>query len=492
MKLTLMFALWVGAAFCQDPLKEFEKRVTEFTLSNGWKFLVVERHQAPVAAFYTYVDAGSVQDPRGSTGLAHMFEHMAFKGTRTIGTKNYAEEKNSLDRVDTAFGALRREKSKPGGGDPATLKRLEDDFKTAQEGAGKFVETNEFSIAVDRAGGRGMNASTGHDRTDYFYSLPSNSAELWFYLESERFREPVLREFYKEAGVVREERRMRIESQPIGKLIDETLATAFLAHPYGTSNVGYMSDLESFNTADAAEFFKKYYTPSNMMSVVVGDVDPKRIRALADQYMGRLPSAEKPEALRTVEPPQAAEKRFVLRAKAQRFAVMAFHTPSIHHPDYPVFVATGSLLSAGRSSRLYDSLVTKQKIAVAAAGFPGFPGDKYPALFIAYGVPAPGKTNEELEKAMHAEIERLKAEPVSADELEGVKNRQRYGLINSLASNTAVGGELAKWQMLTGDWRNLFRFLDKMAAIKPEDIQRIAKSTFVEKNRTVGYLEPEK
>ncbi|MBM3740534.1 MAG: insulinase family protein [Acidobacteria bacterium] len=487
---TLWALVCLPLALAQDPLKEFEKRVTEFTLSNGWRFLIVERHQSPVASFYTYVDVGSANDVKGITGMAHMFEHMAFKGTRSIGTKNYAEEKNALDRVDQAFAALKRERAKPGGGDKAEIERLDKEFRAAQEGAGKFVETNEFSIAIDRAGGRGVNASTGYDRTDYSYSLPTNSSELWFYLESERFREPVFREFYKEAGVVREERRMRVESQPVGKLVDELLATAFSAHPYGETGVGHMSDLSSFTTADAAAFYKRYYQPSNMMSVIVGDVDPKQMRAFAERYMGRLPSDPRPEGLRTVEPEQPGERRFLLRRQAQRFTMIGYHIPAITHPDYAVYTAVGNLLSAGRSSRLNDRLVNQQKIAVAAGGFPGFPGDKYPALFLFLAIPAPGKTNQDIEKSMLAEVEKLKTEPVTGDELEGVKNRRRSGLIATLGSNTAIGPELAKWQMVTGDWRNVFRFLDKLAAVTPADIQRIAKATFTESNRTVGYLEP--
>ncbi len=482
--------LFCAAALAQDPLNEFEKRVTEFTLKNGWRFIVVERHQAPVASFYTYADVGSAQDHKGITGMAHMFEHMAFKGTKSIGTKNYAEEKNSLDRVDQAFAAWKAERTKPGGGDKAKVEQLKKEFDAAQEGAGKFVETNEFTVAIDRAGGRGLNASTGFDRTDYFYSLPSNSAELWFYLESERFRDPVLREFYKEASVVRQERRLSVESQPIRKLVEELLATAFVAHPYGETGIGHMSDLESFTRADAEAFFKKYYGPSNLLSVVVGDVDPKKIRALAEQYMGRLEPREKPEPLRTVEPPQHSEKRFVMKGQAQRFTVMGFHIPSINDPDYAAYTALGSLLSAGRSSRLYQGLVTDRKIAVAAAGFPGFPGDKYPALFIFYAVPAPGKDNAAMEKAMMEEIHKLETELVSADELEGVKNRRRAQLVSTLGSNTAMGGELSKWQVLTGDWRNVFKFLDKLAAVTPADIQRAAKAAFIETNRTVGYLEP--
>ncbi|MEZ5356811.1 MAG: pitrilysin family protein [Bryobacteraceae bacterium] len=479
------------AAQAQDDFKDVMSRVQEFTLDNGWRFIVVERHQAPVASFYTYADVGSAQEVKGITGLAHMFEHMAFKGTRKIGTKDYTQEKEALERVDRAFQAIQAEKQKTGGGDPKRVQSLEQEFKSAEAAAGEFVVANEFGQIIERSGGRGLNASTSYDKTDYFFSLPSNSAELWFYLESERFYQPVFREFYKEAGVVREERRMRTESSPQGRLIEEFTAAAYKAHPYGEPVVGHMSDLESFTRADATEFFQKYYGPGNLVSVIVGDVSSAKIKALAEKYMGRIAARPVPPPLRTVEPPQTVERRLILRGKAQRIAYMGYHKPSILDPDLAVYEALSSILSDGRSSRLHQALVQKQKVAVAAAGFTGFPGQKYPGLFLFGAIPSPGKTNEDVEKAMLGEIKRLIDEPVSAEELEGVKNRARAGLINLLGNNTSMASQLAEWKALTGDWRNLFRFLDKLNAVTPQDVQRVAKETFKDSNRTVAFLEPE-
>jgi predicted Zn-dependent peptidase len=488
---TALCVLAASAAglLAQDSFKDIEGRVTQFQLKNGMTFLVLERRQAPVASFFTYVDVGAVQEVKGITGLAHIFEHMAFKGSRNIGGSDYAKEKPALDRVDVAFAALKaeREKLHP---DPARLKELEQAFKDAQESAGKFVVKNEFGEAIERAGGRGLNASTSWDATRYFFSLPSNEAELWFYLESERFRDPVFREFYKERDVVMEERRMRTESQPIGKLIEEFMHAAYIAHPYGEPVVGFMSDLQNETRADAAAFFKKYYIPSNLTSVVVGDVDPKQVRRLAETYFERIPSAPKPEPLRTVEPPQGGERRVTLELQSQPILVMGYHKPDINSPDNAVYDAISSLLSEGRSSRLYRSLVRDKKIAVQAAGIQGIPGQKYPGLFIFFAVPAQGHTNAECEKAMQAEIERLQKEPVSKEELDGVKRRARAGLLRSLGDNMSLSFRLANYQALTGDWRNLFRQLDKLNAVTPDDVQRVAKAAFIKTNRTVGTIEP--
>jgi predicted Zn-dependent peptidase len=485
------FTCLLSSGVCAaESFQEIQARITSFTLKNGMTFVVMERHQAPVATFLTYADVGSVQEVKGITGLAHIFEHIAFKGSPAIGGKNYEEERLAMDRLDQAFLALRGEQHKGAKADPQKVKELETAFQAAQEGAGKFVVKNEYGDAIERTGGRDLNAGTGWDSTRYFFSLPSNSAELWFFLESEHFLRPVMREFYKEKDVVMEERRMRTESQPTGKLLEEALHAAYKAHPYGEPVVGHMSDLQEITRPDAEAFFKKYYGPGSLTSVIVGDVDPKKIRDLAETYFGRIPAVPKPEPLRTVEPPQDAEHRVTLRLQAERLVLVAYHKPDMFHPDNAVYRALSGVLSEGRSSRLYTSLVRDQKLAVQAFGFPDLPGKKYPGLFTFVVAPAPGHENAEAEKALLAEIERLKNEPVTAEELEGVKRRARAGLINGLGDNLQLANGLADWQALTGDWRNLFRDLEHLDAVTPADIQRVAREIFTVNNRTVATIEP--
>ncbi len=476
-------------ATAQDEFKEIESRVNEFTLANGWKFIVLQRHQAPVAAFLTYADVGAAQEVTGYTGLAHLFEHMAFKGSSKIGTNNAAAEKVALAKVDEAYNTLSDERRKGSKADPEKIKKLEQAFKDAQEAAGKFVVPNEFGEAIERAGGRGLNAFTSSDSTNYFFSLPSNEAELWFWLEAQRFGDPVLREFYKERDVVMEERRLG-ESQPIGRLIEEFEAISYKAHPYHEPVVGHMSDLKNLTRHDGEAFFKKYYTPRNLTSVIVGDVTLQQVRALAEKYFGPIPAGQKEEPLRTVEPPQTGERRVALRLQSQRVYIEGYHKPDINDPDNAVYDAIGSLLSDGRSSRLYRSLVRDKKIATVAGGFPGFPGQKYPGQFLFYAFPAPGHSNDEVQKALRVEIERLKTEPVSAEELDGVKRRTRAGIIRGMGDNFALARTLASYQVLTGDWRTAFRRLQKTAAVTPADIQRVAKATFVFDNRTIAEIEP--
>jgi len=477
------------AVVAHAQFDEIQSRISEFVLDNGMKFIVLERHQAPVVSFYTYADVGSAQEVNGTTGLAHLFEHMAFKGSQKIGTREFEKERLALGREDeayAAFAAARRQ-----GASAEDLKSLEVAFRAAQAEAGKWVVKNEYDEAVERAGGRGLNANTSSDRTVYFFSLPSNASELWFYLDSERFYEPVLREFYKERDVVMEERRLSVEGNPVGKLVEEFLSVAYKAHSYKSPTIGYMSDLQNLTRSDAQSFFSKYYVPSNLTAVVVGDVDKASIRALAETYFGRIPKKSAPEPLRTVEPPQAGERSFKLRLQSQRVSLVGYHKPGIQHPDNAVYDALGSLLSEGRSSRLYRSLVRDQKIAVEAGGFPGFPGQKYPGLFLFFAFTAPGHENAEVEKALEAETRRLCKELVSAEELDGVKRRARANLLRQLGDNAGLAMQLADWQGLTGDWHNLFRQLDKIDAVTSADVQRVAKTTFTEINRTIGAIEPE-
>jgi predicted Zn-dependent peptidase len=476
------------SAEAQD-LAAFEERMTEFTLDNGLKFLVLERHEAPVVSFHTYADVGSVDEVKGITGLAHLFEHMAFKGTKTIGTKDYEAEAEAMAKMDEAFRAIKTEQRKGDRADKDRLAELQKQLKEAQEQAQEYLVHDEFEEVYVREGGAGFNAYTGYDATGYIVSLPSNKTELWMSMESERFLDPVVREFYKERDVVMEERRLRTESQPVGRLLEEFLAVAYKAHPYGEPIVGHMSDLKTMTRTEAEAFFGKYYGPSNLTVAIVGDVNPDQMRTWAQKYFGRIPSGPKPDPVETVEPSQLGQRQVVVEDPAQPFVLIGYHKPSINHSDNAVFDAITDTIGVGRTSRLYKSLVKEKKIAVVATGFPGLPGNKYPGLFLFYAVPARGHSNQECQEAIDVEIERLKTELVSPEELDKAKTRAKAGLIRQLASNSGLAAQLTFYEVVTGDWRNLFKQLDEIEVVTAEDVQRVAKEYFTSKNRTVGVIE---
>ncbi|MGH9388498.1 MAG: M16 family metallopeptidase, partial [Vicinamibacteria bacterium] len=326
-------------------LASFEKRVTSKKLGNGLTLLVLERPGAPVFSFFTHVDVGAVQEVPGITGLAHMFEHMAFKGTDKIGTTDYEAEKAALAGVEAAYAAYDEARRRAVGRDEKDVAEKEKVWKKAMEDADRYVVKNEFGEIVDREGGVGLNAFTSWDETGYFYSLPANRLELWAYLESERFAKPVYREFYKERDVVMEERRMRTDSQPIGRLIEQFLAASFIAHPYQRPVVGWMSDLQSFSASDADAFYRKHYVPGNMVVTLVGDIRADEAVAIVEKYFARLPKGPKSEPLRTVEPSQIAEKQAVLVDPAQPFYIEGYHKPGTLHPDDAIYDVIQDLMS---------------------------------------------------------------------------------------------------------------------------------------------------
>jgi predicted Zn-dependent peptidase len=485
--LILSFSVTALSGPAQD-LASFEKRLTEYHMPSGFTFLIYERPEAPVVSFFTYVDVGAAQEVPGITGLAHMFEHMAFKGTSKIGTTNYVEEKVVLEKIDQAYHAYDQERHKVGGPNAEKLKTLEKAWKDAQEEADKFIVKNEFGEIIDREGGVGLNAGTSSDSTVYFYSLPSNKLELWAHLESERFLDPVFREFYKERDVVMEERRLRTDSQPIGRLIEQFNSVAFTAHPYKQPVVGYMSDLMSFSREDAEKFHKTYYVPSNIVVAIVGDIKASETIPVLNRYFGRIPAGPPPPPVRTVEPQQISERELRMPDKSQPIYIEGYHKPAATDPDEPVYDAISDLLSSGRTARLYRSLVRDKKIAAQAGAFSGFPGVKYPNEMIFFVVPTPGHSNEEVQKALRDEIEKLKTDLVSEDELKMVKTRAKANLIRGLENNAGIAGALARNQTLFGNWRELFNSVEKIDKVTREDIQRIAKLAFTPNNRTSGMI----
>lgn len=487
--LLFAMALLAPTSLRAQDLAEFEQRMTEFTLDNGLKFLVLERHQAPVVSFHTYADVGSVDEVLGITGMAHLFEHMAFKGTKTIGTIDYEAEAKVLAKIDELYEAIKAEQRKGEHVDPARLEELQKQFKQAQQETQKYMVHDEFDEVFKLAGSAGFNAYTSWDATQYIVSLPSNKVELWMLMESDRFCNPVIREFYKERDVVMEERRLSIETRPQGRLMEEFLAVAYKAHPYGIHVIGHMSDIQTVTRPEAEAFFKKYYGPGNLTIAIVGDVNPDNVRNLADKYFSRIPAGPKPDPVETVEPPQLGERRVKVQDPAQPFVFIGYHKPGINHPENAVFDAITDIIGMGRTSRLYKSLVKEKKIAVMASAFQGLPGNKYPGLFLFYAMPAKGHTNQECEQAIYEEIEKLKAELVTPEELAKAKTRARASLISQLDSNSGLAELITFYEVVTGDWRNLFTQLDQIDEVSAEDIQRVAKEYFTEINRSVGVIE---
>jgi predicted Zn-dependent peptidase len=472
-------------ASIQPYLDRVAEQISEFTLDNGMRFIVLQRPKAPVVSFMIYADAGSVNEVDGKTGIAHYLEHLAFKGTSRIGTRDYAAEKALLDQLDQTFAQILAAED---AGDTAQAAQLKTELAALQQQAASYVEQNKYGQIVEQAGGVGLNATTATDATRYFYSLPANKLELWMSLESERFLDPVFREFYEEKNVVLEERRMRVDNSPIGKMVEEFQGRAFETHPYRRPVIGYEADLYRATRQDIQDFYDTYYGPGNLIAVVVGDVDAAEVEDLAKTYFGRYRAKATPPQIVINEPPQTAPREFTLELPSEPWYLEGYHRPSLADPDHVVYGIIDSLLVGGRTSRLYKKLVVDEQIALDIGSLNGFPGDKYANLFVLYGLTAPGRSVEDIAAAFEQELAQLKQTPVSPEELDRVKTQARAGLLRTLSSNSGMASLLAEYEAKTGSWRTVFAELDDIDAVTAADVQRVASTTFLPNNRIVGKL----
>jgi len=469
----------------QPYLDRVAYQVSEFTLDNDMRWIVLERNQAPVVSFMLYADVGAVNEANGETGVAHYLEHLAFKGTERIGTTNFAAEQLLIEQMDAVFQDILAAQA---AGNTEKVTALEAQLTALRQEAAQYVEQNEYGQIIEQAGGVGLNATTGADATRYFYSLPSNKLELWMSLESERFLQPVFREFYEEKEVILEERRMRVDNSPIGKFIEVFLEEAFEVHPYRRPVIGYQEDLYTATRDSVERFFDSYYGPNNLIGVVVGDVSATDVQAMAEAYFGRLQTRSLPAEVEIEEPPQTAPQSFTLELPSEPWYLEGYHRPSITDPDHAIYGMIEGILVRGRTSRLYKELVEDQQIALDVGGFSGFPGDKYPNMLVLYGITAPGVAPEQIAAEIHQQLDRLKTEPVSQADLDRVKTQARASLLRQLDSNEGMAALLAEYEAKTGSWRNLFTELEEIAAVTTEDIQRVAQTTFQPDNRTAGKL----
>ncbi len=492
--LLLSLCLNVDLLFAASP--SLADRVIEHKLANGLTVLMVERHQTPVVSINITFAVGGINEQVGQTGLAHLYEHMAFKGTRTVGTRDYGKEKPVLEeiaRVGTELDQRQRAvaakiDSNGTAEEQAAIESLQTRFAELQAEASQYVVGNELALLYQRHGGVGLNASTSKDVTRYMISLPANRLPLWAAIESDRMANPVFREFYKERGVVMEERRLRNEDSPNGLLFETFTSAAFRAHGYGVPTIGWGSDILSLTPDETDAFFRTYYGPNRATIALVGDLDPQETIALIENTFGKIPAAPTPTARVPVEPEQRGERRVEVEFDAEPAIVIGFHKPGVGHPDDDVFDVIDAILSEGVTSRLYQKLVREQRLAASVHTDASYPGVREPNLFIVMATPLAPHTTAEVEAAIYEELDRLKREPVSPKELERVINNLDADMVRALRSNSGLASQLAVYQAVAGDWRYVLRSRDKIAAVTAEDVQRVAGTYFTKSNRTVGVL----
>jgi predicted Zn-dependent peptidase len=471
-------------------LESLERSVQEFTLGNGIRFLLVERHDSPVFSYETVVDAGSADDTPGATGLAHMMEHMAFKGTPWVGARDAAAEAPLLEAEENAYQALASERVKGAHTDSAQVRRLEKAFATAQAAAEQQVEPEEFSRILERAGARDVNAETSSDVTAYTYSIPSNQLELWALMEGGRLAHPVFRQFYREREVVIEERRMNTESSPFGRLADAFVHAAFTVHPYGQGTIGAAADLKTLTRTEGEAFFHRHYIAPAMTVAVVGDVTLDELRKVAERYFADVPGGPAPAGVQAVEPEQRAERRAVLNDAAQPIVMVGWHMPACTDPRFEAYQALADLLGGGDYARLQRALVRDRAIAVDVQTTTGFPGEKYPGLYGVLAVPAEGMVPDSLERGVESVVEDVRtAHPFTQAELDGYKVRVRAQKLAAVEENASLAHELGHAQALHRDWHAFFREQVDVQSLTLDDLTR-ALGTFTAQNRVVAMLVP--
>jgi len=471
--------------------------VEEFTLDNGMKFLLVRKpEQATVNAGWV-AHVGSANERPGITGVAHFFEHMMFKGSRTVGTKDAKRDQEIIDQQEALQEKVRAEYAKqreryrkgeiddvfdPKNRTPA-LVDLEAQFQKLVEEQRALMVKDEFDKLYTEAGASGMNATTNTDSTVYFITVPANKLELWFWMESDRLSQPVFREFYSERDVVQEERRMRTDSTPTGKYDEQLNAMFWTSHPYNWETIGWMSDLKTLSMADAKYFFETYYAPNNLTAALVGNFEIAEVKALAQKYFGRIPRGPRPVPdVVTLEVPQLAEKRMNAECDCQPQVSVQYHAVPFEHKDSYALEVLGGILN-GQTGRLYKDLVLDKQIATSAGA--GAQELRWAGTF-SFSAETKGEaTPADLEAAWQAQVDRLQKEPVPAAELQKVKNQIAADSYRRLENPFFLLIQLLFYDGW-GDWRFLNDSAAKMAAVTAEDVQRVAKQYLTAENRTVA------
>jgi predicted Zn-dependent peptidase len=461
--------------------------VHEFHLQNGLTVLLLERRHSPTVACQMAFKVGSNNERIGVTGSAHMLEHMMFKGTKTISTRDYEAEVPILEEIDRVANEMLDERLKGNHADPKKLEAGKERLKELQEQQRQYTVPEELANIYKRNGAAGLNAYTSDDYTNYILKLPSNKVEIWCWLESDRIANPVFREFYSEKEVVHEERRMRVDTDPSGALWELFTATIYQAHPYRWMTIGWTSDIENYRRETMQEFFQRYYAPNNAVIIWVGDFKTEDAVQLIDRYFGSIPRQEPPPPVVTQEPKQMGERRAVLNFDANPSLVMGWHTVEAGNPDLAALEVTQAILAEGRTSRLYQRLREKEHLASDVMADQGLA--EYPGIFVIAADPIQGVSTEAVENAVLEEVAQLRTEPVSDWELQRVKNKLQADYVTQLESNYTLARYLAEYEC-KAKWNQYLEAERRRQAVTPDDVIRVAKEYLLDSNRSTVVLKP--
>lgn len=450
------------------------------TLSNGIRVVLYRRGVAPVFAGAVAVRVGGSDEKPGHTGIAHMLEHMAFKGTTSIGTSDFPREKRLLDELEELVRFQR-----PDGSLPEEQKSRWDAIHAELE---RIWVAEEFTRRYEERGAAGMNATTDAELTRYFTDMPRVAFEFWCRMESARILDPVMRQFYRERDVVLEERRMRSEDSPEGKLYEKLLGVSFLNHPYQYPVIGYENDIRSLTASEVREFHRRFYVPGNIAVSVVGDVDPARDLPMLERYFGRIPRGPLPTRPTAVEPPQEGQREVVIENKASPQMFISYRKMQYPHPDDAPVSILLEMLAGSSVSPLYQELVKKRQVA-ASIGYDEAPGNAYPNLAIFSITTRAPHSNAEVLDSFDRVLARFVARPIDPAALEIAKRAVAVEYLEHMRSNMSLAIDFVSSTLLYDNWRAMIDWYDQAMQVTTDDIVRVAKTYFVPSNRVIARLE---
>lgn len=484
----LLFSLIIStglSADISDPGVYFEKNVIERKLKNGITLIMINRGYSPIVSLHIAFKVGSSDESYNTQGAAHILEHMLFKGTDRLGTKEYDNEKKLLDRIEALGETLDRLKLQNPGN--RGIAELEKELQELQDEHAQYVISSPYDKLYTSMGGVGFNASTSTDMTGYYIDLPSERIESWAEIESERLRKPVFREYYLERNNILEERLMRYGANGRGFLSEAFYATAFSAHPYRHPIIGWESSIKYMSINDIKRFYNEYYIPSRMTITIVGKHDPDKTYAVIKKHFENIEVKPEPGEIKVIEPPQSGGKRVEVFFNARPLLMMGWKKPAAPHKDDYVFDMLSSVLGDGRSSRLHKALVLDKKIATSVFAWNGAPGSRYDNMFIIYASPSEGVRPEDVEAEILLEIRKIRDE-IKPEELEKVRNQMESSFIFMLDNNDGIAHQLSYYQTVSGNWRYIADYMKNISGITSQSIHSVIDRYINDKNRTTAIL----
>lgn len=481
-----------------EEFSKIENKIEKITLDNGLRILFLKQPYAPVAALYIKFLAGSADETDETAGIAHMLEHMLFKGTPRIGTTDYTKEKKYLEvihsfalKFDEARRKLEAAKKSNNHSEAEKLaaeaEKWERRLKLAQKDAAKYRISEEDSLLYSIHGQRGYNAYTSRDLTNYQIRLPSNRTEVWARIESDRIKNSVLREFYTERNVVTEERRMRVENRPGSLLMEKYLIEVYKNHPYGRPLIGAMESIEYFNKDQAFDFYKTFYAPNNTVIAVVGNFDRDAIESQIRKYFSDW---ERQNIVREKPAPPEKRKNLVVEIEKEGSPVlyMSWFKPNMPDPDDLRLEILSRILADGTDSRLVKKLVLEKKLATDISIYTGFPGERFKNLFLIAAEPVSGVGYTEIEEEILNELQNVVQNGVTDEEMRKARAGIVSGFLFSLRSNAGLADRLSYYELLTGDYRNMFKSYGRLFDIQKEEVKQAAAEHLQKDYRMIARL----